>query len=75
MEGVPPVANQIDLFMHFLGAIWVTVLMASVEMDKFSSSEKMPCSIPPKKPLTDQSHIENEHKCLCDPLDGRKLNS
>ena len=36
---VPSGCQQIDLFMHFLGA---RVLMASVEMNKISSSEMCP---------------------------------
>src|ERR1700737_3953228 len=38
---VPSGCQQIDLFMHFLGA---RVLMASVEMDKISSSDTSPNS-------------------------------
>ena len=38
MEGAPPVANQIDLFMHFLGASRDGLVARPVEMDKFSSS-------------------------------------
>src|ERR1700736_1368541 len=40
MEGAPPVANQIDLFMHFLGASRDGLVERRVEMDKISSSEK-----------------------------------
>ena len=39
MEGAPPVANQIDLFMHFLGASRDGLVERRVEMDKISSSE------------------------------------
>ena len=38
MEGAPPVANQIDLFMHFLGASCDGLVARLVEMDKLSSS-------------------------------------
>jgi hypothetical protein len=38
MEGAPPVANQIDLFMHFLGASRGGLVARPVEMDKLSSS-------------------------------------
>jgi hypothetical protein len=38
MEGAPPVANQIDLFMHFLGASRDGLVARPVEMDKLSSS-------------------------------------
>ena len=38
MEGAPPVANQIDLFMHFLGASDDGLVERRVEMDKISSS-------------------------------------
>jgi hypothetical protein len=38
MEGAPPVANQIDLFMHFLGASRDGLVTRPVEMDKLSSS-------------------------------------
>ena len=38
MEGAPPVANQIDLFMHFLGASEDGLVKRPVEMDKISSS-------------------------------------
>ena len=38
MEGAPPVANQIDLFMHFLGASRDGLVARPVEMDKISSS-------------------------------------
>jgi len=36
---VPPVANQIDLFMHFLGASRDSLVARPVEMDKLSSSD------------------------------------
>jgi hypothetical protein len=39
MEGAPPVANQIDLFMHFLGASRDGLVARLVEMNKLSSSE------------------------------------
>jgi hypothetical protein len=39
MEGAPPVANQIDLFMHFLGASRDGLVARPVEMDKLSSSD------------------------------------
>ena len=38
MEGAPPVANQIDLFMHFLGTSRDGQVTRPVEMDKLSSS-------------------------------------
>ncbi len=38
MEGAPPVANQIDLFMHFLGTSRDGQVAKPVEMDKLSSS-------------------------------------
>ena len=38
MEGAPLVANQIDLFMHFLGASRDGLVARPVEMDKLSSS-------------------------------------
>ena len=38
--GCPPVANQIDLFMHFLGASHDGLVKRPVEMDKISSSER-----------------------------------
>jgi hypothetical protein len=38
MEGAPPVANQNDLFMHFLGASRDGLVARPVEMDKLSSS-------------------------------------
>ena len=39
MEGAPPVANQIDLFMHFLGDSVDGLVERRVEMDKISSSD------------------------------------
>ena len=36
--GCPPVANQIDLFMHFLGDSLDGLVARPVEMDKISSS-------------------------------------
>src|SRR6202048_4653879 len=41
MEGAPPVANQIDLFMHFLGDSLDGLVARPVEMDKISSSASM----------------------------------
>ena len=38
MEGAPQVANQIDLFVHFLGASRDGLVARPVEMDKLSSS-------------------------------------
>jgi hypothetical protein len=38
MEGAPPVANQIDLFMHFHGVSRNGQVARPVEMDKLSSS-------------------------------------
>jgi hypothetical protein len=38
MEGAPPVANQIDLFMHFPGVSRNGQVARPVEMDKLSSS-------------------------------------
>jgi hypothetical protein len=38
MEGAPPVANQIDLFMHFLGASRDGLVARPGEMDKLSST-------------------------------------
>jgi hypothetical protein len=38
MEGAPPVANQIGLFMHFLGGSRDGLVARPVEMDKLSSS-------------------------------------
>jgi hypothetical protein len=45
MEGAPPVANQIDLFMHFLGASRDGQVARPVEMDKLSSSDLGPPNI------------------------------
>jgi hypothetical protein len=39
MEGAPPVANQIDLFMHFLGASCDGLVARRVDLDTISSSE------------------------------------
>jgi hypothetical protein len=39
MEGAPPVANQIDLFMHFLGASRDGLVARRVDLDTISSSE------------------------------------
>ena len=39
MEGAPAVANQIDLFMHFLGASGDDLVARPVEMDTIPSSE------------------------------------
>jgi len=39
MEGAPPFANQIDLFMQFLGASRDGLVARPVEMDKLSSSD------------------------------------
>jgi hypothetical protein len=41
MEGAPPVANQIDLFMHFPGVSRNGQVARPVEMDKLSSSEEV----------------------------------
>jgi hypothetical protein len=38
MEGAPPVANQIDLFMHFLGASRDGLVARRVDLDTISSS-------------------------------------
>jgi hypothetical protein len=38
MEGAPRVANQIDLFMHFLGASRDGLVARRVDMDTISSS-------------------------------------
>ena len=38
MEGAPPVANQIDLFMHFLGASCDGLVARRVDLDTISSS-------------------------------------
>ena len=45
MEGAPPVANQIDLFMHFLGAGEDGLVKRPVEMDKISSSVTGPIRV------------------------------
>ena len=39
MEGAPPDANQIDLFMHFLGASHDGLVARRVDLDTISSSE------------------------------------
>jgi hypothetical protein len=39
MEGAPPVANQIDLFMHFLGASRDGLVARRVHLDTISSSD------------------------------------
>jgi hypothetical protein len=41
MEGAPPVANQIDLFMHFLGASRDGLVARRVDLDTISSSVVM----------------------------------
>jgi hypothetical protein len=38
MEDAPPVANQIDLFMHFLGASRDGLVAMRVDLDMISSS-------------------------------------
>jgi hypothetical protein len=38
MEGAPPGANQIDLFMHFLGASRDGLVARRVDLDTISSS-------------------------------------
>jgi hypothetical protein len=38
MEGAPPVANQIDVFMHFLGASRDGLVARRVDLDTISSS-------------------------------------
>jgi hypothetical protein len=38
MEDAPPVANQIDLFMHFLGASRDGLVARRVDLDTISSS-------------------------------------
>jgi hypothetical protein len=38
MEGAPPDANQIDLFMHFLGASRDSLVARRVDLDTISSS-------------------------------------
>jgi hypothetical protein len=40
MEGAPPVANQINLFMHFLGASRDGLVARRVDLDTISSSER-----------------------------------
>jgi hypothetical protein len=39
MEGAPPVANQIDLFMHFWGASRDGLVARRVDLDTISSSD------------------------------------
>jgi hypothetical protein len=39
MEGAPPGANQIDLFMHFLGASRDGLVARRVDLDTISSSD------------------------------------
>jgi hypothetical protein len=39
MEDAPPVANQIDLFMHFLGASRDGLVARRVDLDMISSSD------------------------------------
>ena len=39
MEGAPPVANQIELFMHFLGASRDGLVARRVDLDTISSSD------------------------------------
>jgi hypothetical protein len=39
MEGAPPVATQIDLFMHFLGASRDGLVARRVDLDTISSSD------------------------------------
>jgi hypothetical protein len=39
MEGAPPDANQIDLFMHFLGASRDGLVARRVDLDTISSNE------------------------------------
>jgi len=39
MEGAPPVANQIVLFMHFLGASRDGLVARRVDLDTISSSD------------------------------------
>jgi hypothetical protein len=45
MEGAPPVANQIDLFMHFLGASRDGLVARRVDLDTISSSVVKPCAL------------------------------
>jgi hypothetical protein len=40
MEGAPPVANQIDLFMHFLGASRDGLVARRFDLDTISSSDR-----------------------------------
>jgi hypothetical protein len=41
MEGAPPIANQIDLFMHFLGASRDGLVARRVDLDMISSSGRI----------------------------------
>jgi hypothetical protein len=41
MEGAPPVANQIDLFMHFLGVSRDGLVARRVDLDTISSSDTL----------------------------------
>jgi hypothetical protein len=41
MEGAPPVANQIELFMHFLGASRDGLVARRVDLDTISSSDSI----------------------------------
>jgi hypothetical protein len=41
MEGAPPVANQIDLFMHFLGVSRNGLVARRVDLDTISSSVRI----------------------------------
>jgi hypothetical protein len=41
MEGAPPVANQIDLFMYFLGASRNGLVARRVDLDTISSSDNL----------------------------------
>jgi hypothetical protein len=51
MEGAPPVANQIDLFMHFLGASRDGLVARRVDLDTISSSEwLLPCNYSINRP-------------------------
>ena len=47
MEGAPPIANQIDLFMHFLGASRDGLVTRRVDLDTISSSDGLcsPCFV------------------------------
>ena len=41
MEGAPLVANQIDLFMHFLGASRDGLVVRRIDLDTISSSASL----------------------------------